>query len=309
MAQVGQTGPVDAYGFIGLGDMGGPMAANLTAAMRAAGVPVWVHDKAGTAERAPDGAEIAASGAEVAARADTIFLSVPDGRISALVLEEIIAAPGRRAGTVIDLSTIGVDQALALAERAAAAGIAFADCPVSGGRAKAIAGTITMIFGGPGTVLQRHRAALDAMGGNIFHVGERAGQGSAMKLLNNFVSATNMAAASEAITFGLRQGLDLKVMLDVLNVSTGMNSATADKFPRCVVSGTLHTGFRAELLAKDVNLYLAQARRNGTPSELSTRVAEICDALVAEQPDADMMGLWTRAQARAGGDRAKEEER
>jgi len=299
MSQKAQEGPVAAYGFVGLGDMGGPMAANLAAAMQAAGIPLWVYDKAGTEARAPEGARIAGSAAEMAAQVDTIFLSVPDGRVSALVLEEVIAAPGRQAGTVIDLSTIGVDQALALAERAAGAGIAFADCPVSGGRAKAIAGTITMIFGGPGTVLQRHRAAMDAMGGNIFHVGERAGQGSAMKLLNNFLSATNMAAASEAITFGLQQGLEMQTMLDVLNVSTGMNSATADKFPRCVVSGTLVTGFRAELLAKDVNLYLAQARRNGSPSELSARVAEICDALVAERPDADMMGLWLRAQARA----------
>ncbi len=295
-----QEAAVGSFGFVGLGDMGGPMAANLTAAMAQAGLPVAVYDKAGTAERAPPGAAIAASVADLAGQAETIFLSVPDGRISALVLDEIVAAGPRRTTAVIDLSTVGVDQAAALAERATAAGIAFADCPVSGGRAKALAGTITMIFGGPAALLARHRAALDAMGGNIFHVGETPGQGSAMKLLNNFLSACNMAAASEAVTFGLRQGLAMQTILDVVNVSTGMNTATADKFPRCVVTGSNSTGFRAELLAKDVNLYLAQAKRNGTPVALSSKVAAICDAVVADKPDADMIGLWLDVQARAG---------
>ncbi|MFC3228209.1 NAD(P)-dependent oxidoreductase [Marinibaculum pumilum] len=296
-------GQVTAYGFIGLGDMGGPMAANLTKAMSEAGATVWVYDKAGTAERAPEGAQAADGIAAMAAQAETVFLSVPDGRISAALLAEIVAAPDRRTTTIIDLSTVGVDDAIAMAETAAASGIAFADCPVSGGRAKAIAGTITMIFGGPAAVLERHRAALDAMGGNVFHVGEKAGQGSAMKLLNNYLSACNMAAASEAVTFGLRQGLQMQTILDVVNVSTGMNTATADKFPRCIVSGTNHTGFRAALLAKDVNLYLAQARRNGTPVTLSSKVAEICDAVVAEKPDGDMIDHWFHVQAQASNDR------
>lgn len=294
-----QDRPVASFGFVGLGDMGGPMAANLTTAMVAAGLPVGVYDKAGTAERAPAGAVVAGSLAELAGQAETIFLSVPDGRISAIVLDAIIAASPRRTTAVIDLSTVGVDQAAALAATAAAAGITFADCPVSGGRAKALTGSVTMIFGGPAALLARHRAALDAMGGNIFHVGETPGQGSAMKLLNNYLSACNMAAASEAVTFGLRQGLAMQTILDVVNVSTGMNSATADKFPRCIVSGTNSTGFRAALLAKDVNLYLAQAQRNGTPVALSSKVAAICDEVVAEAPDADMIDVWFHTQAKA----------
>ena len=102
---------------------------------------------------------------------------------------------------------------------------------MSGGAAGARAGTISLMFGGPAAVLEAHRAVFDAFAGNVFHVGEPRGQGQAMKLLNNFLSATALAATSEALAFGAAHGLDLATMIDVLNVSTGRNSATVDKFP------------------------------------------------------------------------------
>lgn len=88
------------------------------------------------------------------------------------------------------------------------------------------------MFSGPTAVLDQHRALLNAFAGNVFHVGERAGQGQAMKLANNYLSATALAATSEAIAFGMAHGLDMTTMVDVINVSTGRNSASADKFPK-----------------------------------------------------------------------------
>ena len=109
---------------------------------------------------------------------------------------------------------------------------------MSGGAAGAAAGTISLMFAGPDAVLDAHRPVFEAIAGNIFHVGTKPGQGQAMKLLNNFLSATALASTSEALAFGRAHGLDLAMMVDVLNVSSGRNSATVDKFPRRVLTGT-----------------------------------------------------------------------
>ncbi len=267
-----------AYGFIGLGRMGGPMAANLAKA----GFGPSVFDKAGTEERAPPGSLTAESVAVIAGTCDAIFLSLPAGADVHTVLAEIAAAKPRRAVDVIDLSTIGIAAAEEAARRAAAAGLAWLDAPVSGGRAGAIAATISIMCAGPRALVETHRAALAAMAKNVFHVGERAGQGQALKLLNNFLSATATAATAEALHFGRAQGLDLKTMLEVVNVSTGASAASQGKYMRNVLPGTFDSGFGTDQMAKDLRLYRAALAAAGTAGTIGRDVVALWEAAAAE---------------------------
>jgi 3-hydroxyisobutyrate dehydrogenase len=276
-------------GFVGLGQMGEPMAANIAKA----GFPVVCFDKAGTEERLPAKAKAVGSLAEVVQSTDSVFLSLPDGKIVNAVAEEIAAVPNARATVVIDLSTIGPDAAKTAAATLKKVGITYIDAPVSGGRAGAIKGTITLMWGGPKAELERHRAIADAFCGNPFHVGDEPGQGQAVKLVNNFLSGTAMVATSEAILFGLSQGLDMKTMLDVVNVSTGQNTATSDKFPNRVLTGTFDAGFFAELLNKDVQLYYENVKKAGTPSKVGTEVAGVWQRCVeAFEPQTDFTRVY-----------------
>jgi len=258
-------------GFIGLGQMGNPMVANIAKA----GFEPLCFDSAGTIERTPHGAKPATSLAHMTSQADTIFLSLPNGAIVQSVVEQIIASPDRRTSLIIDLSTTGPKAASTAAHTLNQAGIDFVDAPVSGGRAGAIAATITLIWAGSKAHLDRHSAIIDAFCGNPFHVGEKPGQGQALKLLNNFLSATAMAATSEAILFGLSHGLDMKTMLDVVNVSTGQNTASRDKFPQRILTGTYDAGFFAEHLNKDVQLYIEEVHQATTPSAVGDTISEI----------------------------------
>lgn len=265
------------YGFIGLGRMGGPMAANIAKS----GAALAVFDRAGTAERAPAGTKAAASVAEIAATSDAILLSLPAGPDVHAVLAEIVAATPRRAVDVIDLSTIGIAAAEEAARRAAAAGLGWLDAPVSGGRVGAIAATISVMCAGPRALVEKHRAALGAMAKNVFHVGERAGQGQALKLLNNFLSATATAATAEALLFGRAQGLELKTMLDVVNVSTGGSNASQGKYMRNVLPGTFDSGFGADQMAKDLALYREALAAAGTADTIGRDVAYLWEAAAA----------------------------
>ena len=275
-------------GFIGLGNMGGPMAANLAAA----GIALSVYDQAGTADRAPAGADCVESAAEVAAATGTVLLSLPDGDVSRSVAREIAGAPGRTASVVIDFSTIGLDASRDVHALLAEAGIAYIDAPVSGGTRGAKNGTLTVIWGGPADIMAANRAALDAVAGNVFHVGDHPGQGQAMKLLNNYLSAVAMAATSEAIAFGLSQELDFATMLEVINVSTGRNEASADKFPSRILSGTYDAGFHMALMTKDVVLYLESARQTGSPVAVGEPVVALWRQADAAMPGADFTRIF-----------------
>jgi 3-hydroxyisobutyrate dehydrogenase-like beta-hydroxyacid dehydrogenase len=277
MASKQQAAEAPTLGFIGLGQMGGPMAANIAKA----GFGLTVFDKAGTAERAPAGAALAVSVEDAAARAQTLFLSLPDGAVSTAVARQIAASPERRTTVVVELSTIGPGAAREAAEILAAAGVTFVDAP-----------TITIMWAGPAAELERHRAVVAAFCKNPFHVGEAPGQGQALKLINNFLSGTAMAATSEALLYGLSQGLDMTTMLDVINVSTGVNSATRDKFPQRIVTGSFDAGFKTALLAKDVTLYLDNARAAGAPHELGEVVAALWQACDRTLPDSDFTRVY-----------------
>ena len=276
------------FGFAGLGQMGGPMAANIVAA----GFDLSVFDKAGTADRAPDGAKPLESLDALAAVVDTLFLSLPDGPVTLAVARDLAALQDRAVSVVIDLSTIGLEAAKEAGQILADAGIQYIDAPVSGGQSGAIAGTITVMWGGPAKVLEIHRDVIMAIAKNLFHVGDQAGHGQTVKLLNNFLSGTAMAATSEAVAFGLSQGIEMKSLLDVVNVSTGRNTATSDKFPNRVLTGSYDAGFKTKLLTKDVGLFLDNAKAAGTPTAVAETVVDLWRRCDAALPDSDFTRIY-----------------
>jgi len=130
------------------------------------------------------------------------------------------------------------------------------------------------------------------MAKNIFHVGDQAGQGQSMKLLNNFLSAMALTATSEAILYGLAQGLKMETMLEVLNVSTGRNTATSDKFPNQVATGKFAAGFYTALMTKDLKLYLESVRATGTPKPLIELLAETWKKADQTLPGSDFTQIY-----------------
>ena len=276
------------YGFAGLGQMGGPMAANIAGG----GFNLSVFDKAGTAERAPEDTTVVESLDQLAATSDTLFLSLPDGSVSLAVAKELAAMTERACSVVIDLSTIGQEAAGEAGRILCDAGITYIDAPVSGGQSGARAGTITVMWAGPEDVLESHRDVMMSFCKNLFHVGDEPGQGQAMKLLNNFLSGTAMTATSEAVAFGLSQGLDMKTLLDVVNVSTGQNSATSDKFPNRILTGTYDAGFKTALLTKDVQLFLDNAKIAGTPVKVAEAVVDLWRGCNEAFPDSDFTRIY-----------------
>ncbi len=278
---------MDAVGFVGLGNMGSALASNLVAA----GVSVAGHDAEGP-ERAPTGVRFLPSAAEVARAADVIVLSLPDGEASERVAREVAAAPGRRASHVVDTSTIGVAAAEAIAARLAEAGVGYVDAPVSGGPAGARARTLAIMVAGSDAACTRVEPVLAALSDRRFHVGDRPGLGQAMKLANNFLSATALAATSEAIAFGRSVGLDMATMLEVLAASSGQNTAVTDKFPSHVLTGRYASGFSNSLMRKDLELYLAAVGEQGAPSALGAVTASVWERFATQEPGADFTRIY-----------------
>jgi 3-hydroxyisobutyrate dehydrogenase len=275
-------------GFIGLGKMGGPMAANV--ALAAPGLVCF--DVAGTEGRMPAGAVAAASISDIARRCATVLISVPDGAATLAVAQQLVAADDCVVETVIDLSTIGPKAAAEAATLLQAAGITYCDGPVSGGAAGARAATISLMFSGPADVLEAQRALLDSFTGNVFNVGDCAGQGQAMKLANNYLSATALAATSEAVAFGIAHGLDMATMIDVLNVSTGRNSATTDKFPNRILTGSYDAGFSTAHMTKDVGLFVDGAGEVKTAAGVAAAVTDTWRGCDGALPGSDFTEVW-----------------
>lgn len=261
-----------------------------------------VFDAAGTRERAPDGCDCASSAGEVVRQSSVVLLSLPDGRAVSAVAGEIASCPEAAGKTVVDTSTIGVVKARGIHAVLRAAGIEYLDAPVSGGVAGARAASLAMMCAGREESLERVRPLLSMIARHIFHVGTVPGQGQAMKLLNNFLAGTGIAATSEAVAFGERVGLDLKTMIDVLNVSTGRNMATADKFPNRVLTGTYDAGFTSRLLLKDLRLYEEAARNSSAASPVAPHVVEVWRRFEDAAPESDITRMYLFLKG-LGGDR------
>lgn len=255
-------------GFIGLGNMGGPMAANLAKA----GFPVTAFDlsEAALAKAREQGVATASSAREAAEGAAVLVSMLPASRhVEALYLgaDGLLAALPRGA-LVIDCSTIAPASAQRVAQAAAALGLEMLDAPVSGGTAGAAAGTLTFIVGGEASTLDRARPVLEAMGRNIFHMGG-AGAGQVAKLCNNMALGVIMAVTGEALALGVAHGLDPAALSKMMAVSTGRSWATEvcnpwpGVLPNAPASRGYDGGFGNDLMLKDLGLAVEAAMSAG----------------------------------------------
>ncbi|MBS0560380.1 MAG: NAD(P)-dependent oxidoreductase [Proteobacteria bacterium] len=249
-------------GFIGLGQMGGPMAARLLAD----DVRLHVHDAnpgamAGFAAR---GAVAHGSARGVADAAAVVFACLPAQAISLAVAEE--AAAGTALRVYAEMSTIGRETMAAVAATMAARGVAAVDAPVSGGPPGARAGTLAMMAAGAPEAVALVRPWLARIGRAVFVIGETPGMAQTMKLVNNLLIATNLASAFEALVMGAKAGLDPDLMLEVINASTGRSMVTETLIPKAVLPGSFDFGAATAIIAKDAELGVAEARSLGVPA-------------------------------------------
>ena len=250
--------------FIGLGNMGGPMAINL----KRAGYTVQAFDLSADAiaKVRAEGVDVAASARDAVQGAEVVISMLPASRhVEALYLgDEGLIKLIQPGALLIDCSTIAPASAQKVAQAAAARGLAMIDAPVSGGVAGAAAGTLTFIVGGDAAALERARPVLQAMGKNIFHMGA-IGAGQVAKLCNNMALGVIMAVTGEAIALGVAHGLDAKTLSDMMAVSTSRSWATEvcnpwpGVHPNAPASRGYSGGFGNDLMLKDLGLAVEAA--------------------------------------------------
>src|SRR5215475_3226185 len=268
-------------GFIGLGNMGAHMARRLVEA----GHKVFISDTRQEAigEIAALGGIAARSPKEIADLAETVMVSLPTPDIVLKVAtgpDGIIA--GKKVRRFVDLSTTGSVMAQRIFKTLAEKNIVQIDAPVSGGVAGASKGTVAVMASGPRADVEAVEPALKVIG-KFFYIGEKSGAGQTMKLCNNVLSAASTVATSESMVVGVKAGLNPRIMLDVINASSGRSTATEQKFPEVVVPRRFNQGFTAGLMLKDVNLFIAEAKTLGVPIQVIDAVAALlkltCDEL------------------------------
>jgi 3-hydroxyisobutyrate dehydrogenase-like beta-hydroxyacid dehydrogenase len=286
-------------GFIGLGRMGGPMARRLIEA----GHQLTVFDTRRDAleELAQLGAGAAISPVDVANRVETVLASLPTPQA---VLEVATGADGviagKRVRRFVDLSTTGSQMAVRIAGELAGRDIVQIDSPVSGGVAGAQKGTLAVIVSGPRADVDLLSPVL-AVFGRVFFIGEQPGLGQTMKLVNNSLSATALAATSEAMVLAAKAGIDPGVAIDVINAGSGRNTATQDKFPKAILPGTFDFGFATALMTKDLRLCLQEAEALGVSMDIIRSVGRLF-ALAQDEigPNADFTTVIQPLERRAG---------
>lgn len=259
-------------GFIGLGNMGGPMAANLLAAG---------HDVAGfdPSAQAPDGIRMCNGAAAAATGAEVVITMLPNGNILRSVASEIL--PVMSPGAIhLDCSTVDVDSARAVAELAHAAGLHALDAPVSGGVGGAAAGTLTFMVGGSDAAFAIASPLLEVMGSRAVHCGA-PGNGQAAKICNNMILGATMAVTCEAFALADKLGLDRQAMYDVVSTSSG-NSWSISTYcpapgvgPNSPADNDYRPGFAAELMLKDLRLSQKAAEQVDADTPLGARATEL----------------------------------
>lgn len=261
--------------FIGLGNMGGPMAANLAKAgheVRGFDVVEEARDRA-----AEQGITIIETAEEAAQGAEVVFTSLPNGGLVKQVLESVLAA-NEDAKTYVDVSTIAVAEARELADTVSKAGSAFLDAPVSGGIAGAAAGTLAFMVGGTAEDFGKVKPLLDIMGKSVTHCGD-IGNGQAVKACNNMILAVQQIVLAEALVLGERLGLDHQAFYDVVSNATGnswslsVNAPVPDIVPSSPANNDFKPGFASALMLKDLKLAMAAAEDTKTYTVLG-RIAE-----------------------------------
>lgn len=265
-------------GFVGIGNMGNPMARNLIKA----GWKVTVYDA--DAAKARDfaqtqGAGAASSLAELGGRSDVVITMLPDGHVVRRVAlgaqsgDDCLVKGLAKGTTIIDMSSSAPVGTRRLGEDLRTLGISLVDAPVSGGVKGAVAATMSIMIGGDRALAECFDPLLAAMG-KRFYVGA-LGAGHAAKVLNNYVSAAGLLAAAEAVRVAEKFGIDPLVLVNVINASTGRNNSTENKFAQFILNGKFNSGFALGLMAKDLALAMEVAEACKVPAELGHATLEL----------------------------------
>ncbi|ANI38387.1 3-hydroxyisobutyrate dehydrogenase [Mycolicibacterium vaccae] len=279
--------------FLGLGNMGGPMAANLVGA----GLTVHAFDLVDELKEAAKakGANVFDSAAAAVADADVVITSLPNGNIVKAVYDEVV--PAAKAGALlIDTSTISVDDARAIHAQAAEKGLAQLDAPVSGGIKGATAGTLAFMVGGSEDAFERAKPVLEPMAGKIIHCGD-SGAGQAAKLCNNMVLAVQQIAIGEAFVLAEKLGLPAQSLFDVITGATGncwsvhTNCPVPGPVPTSPANNDFKPGFATALMNKDLGLAMAAVESAGAKAPLGTHAAEIYAEFAKDHADKDFSAI------------------
>lgn len=276
-------------GFIGLGEMGGPMAEHL---LDGNDMTAFDVDESAVERLEEMGATPAAEAADAVTGSDVVFLSLPTPDTVEHIVDE--AADAFESGAVlVDLSTSTPSTTDCLADRLANRDVDVLGAPVSGGKSGAKAGSLSVMVGGDGSVYEACLPLFETFADDVFYVGEDPGHGHAVKLLNNYLSFTGLLAASEAVALGRAAGLDGETLVEAFNASSGRNSATEDKLPEYVLTGTYDMGFPLELMEKDIRLFAEFGKAHDAPVLLGDVVRNLVGYARAQQGgEADMTRVY-----------------
>ncbi len=279
--------------FLGLGHMGGPMAANLAAAghtVRGFDPVPHLRDAAGE-----KGVTTFDSGTDAVNGADAVITSLPNGGIVKAVYDEVLPAAAEGA-LFIDTSTISVDDARTIHSQAGDRGLAQIDAPVSGGIKGATAGTLAFMLGGDTEAVERARPVLEPMAGKIIHCGD-SGAGQAAKLCNNMVLAVQQIAIGEAFVLAEKLGLPAQSLFDVITGATGncwavhTNCPVPGPVPTSPANNDFTPGFATALMNKDLGLAMAAVTSTGSQAPLGTHAAEIYARFNEDHADKDFSAV------------------
>ncbi|WP_198333738.1 3-hydroxyisobutyrate dehydrogenase [Psychrobacter namhaensis] len=285
--------------FIGLGNMGAPMAENLLKA----GYSLSVYDlsESATQRLQQAGASVADSPKDAASNAQVVISMLPAGKHvhSVYLGENGLLAELPKGTLVIDSSTIAAADATVVAEAASNLGIDFLDAPVSGGTGGAVAGSLTFIVGGSVHAFAKAEPILAVMGKNIFHAGDH-GAGQVAKICNNMLLGILMAGTAEAINLGVKNGLDPKVLSDIMLQSSGRNWTLEvyNPYPQVMEnvpsSNGYQGGFMSKLMQKDLNLAMQTAQDTNVETPMGAKATELYEAHTVENGDKDFSSIMGR---------------
>ncbi|GGK82128.1 NAD(P)-dependent oxidoreductase [Mangrovihabitans endophyticus] len=269
---------------LGLGHMGRAVSGRLLAA----GHVVRGHDvSAGARKAALEAGVDVCNGLPAAVDNAAVVISyLPDAGVVGDIADAVLSAA--RPGTIwLEMSSSHPDTTRAIAERAGQKGVRFLDAPVAGGVAGAENGTLTIMAAGPAEHLAAVMPVLEVMGQKIIHVSGRAGDGDLAKVINNLLAAANLALAAEGLALGLAEGLDVEVLLDVLNASSATSFATRTQIPRFALTGRFDARFTTSQYSKDADVALDVARRRGLELPLAGRAGTLWRDLTAAHGSED----------------------
>ncbi len=284
MSESEQTiGPGDTIGFVGVGNMGAPMAQRLLEA----GFHVQGYDASpdgGAVLDGQDGYSRAPSLEAAAKDASAVVLMLPNSTVVASVLiDEGLLDAMAEGSMLVDMGSSQPEETQRMAVEAEQRGVRMIDAPVSGGVPAARDGSLTIMVGGPENWVAEFRDMLAVMGGHVVHAGP-IGAGHALKALNNLLSASHLLASSEALVIGTKFGLDPEVMMDAINGSSGRSWSTMTKWPRYVLPRTFTSGFLMSLLVKDTRIAVGLGRSTGVVAEHSAATLALWERALEELP-------------------------